>query len=307
VTDVRAGSLVRALLLAAMAASACERDAWIGEEHAASTGDAAPPGSSSGGTSAISRDGSTAGGATSTCHVTMCQNHVYACGDCIDDDGDGKVDMDDPDCLGPCHNSEESFFGSIPGQNHAACTQDCYFDQDSGSGNDDCEWSHRCDPLEAPPAFTPEGPACTYDPKTVLPRKADCAALTKAQSATCLAVCLPLTPNGCDCFGCCSVPGATTAVWLGSTDDLGNPTCDLAHVSDPARCRPCTQVPACTNPCESCELCVGKRELPPSCTKGESCPTPVCPGGARPCGPSCLGSCPEGQSCITGCCVAPPR
>src|ERR1041385_4943073 len=113
--------------------------------------------------------------------------------------------MDDPDCLGPCQNSESMFFGGIPGQNNAGCVQDCYFDQDSGSGNDDCLWSHKCDPRSVAPDFPPEGAAWAYDPNTVVPRQGragDCASL-QVQTATCNAVCGPLTPNGCDCFGCC--------------------------------------------------------------------------------------------------------
>ena len=83
------------------------------------------------------------------CQVSTCQGKVYQCGDCLDNDGDCKVDAADDQCLGPCNNTENSFFGGIPGQNNSPCKSDCFFDADTGSGNDDCYWSHKCDPLEA--------------------------------------------------------------------------------------------------------------------------------------------------------------
>ena len=249
-------------------------------------------------------------GGAGACLQARCQNHYYECGDCIDNDADGVTDMDDPDCLGPCHNSESLFFGNIPGQNNGNCVQDCYFDQDSGGGNDDCVWSHECDRQSVAPDYPPQGPACAYDPTANIPGNggpSDCASLEQAQSALCLSICGPLTPNGCDCFGCCEVPGAQTPIWMGSVDSAGKGTCDLAHVGDPTRCRPCTQVAACLNTCETCELCVGKRSLPASCGDGSSCAVPLCPGSLNPCGTPCLPACRTGEICITGCCAKEPR
>lgn len=260
-------------------------------------------GAGAGGTSDAAADSSALSDAAQTCKEVWCDpHHLYACGDCRDDDDDGFVDMEDPDCLGPCQNTEESFWGGIPGQNHPACEEDCYFDPDSGSGNDGCVWTHTCDPLEVAPAYDPEGSQCPYptDPLSV----AACTTL-QTQPALCRAVCGPLTPNGCDCFGCCAFPGAPTPVWVGSVDGLGNPTCDMAHVGDPTRCRPCTQVESCLNTCEHCELCVGKQQLPADCPSDGGCATPSCPGGT-PCSP-CLAPCPAGEACITGCCVEPIR
>lgn len=291
-----AASLVGAIVVSV---TACERDAWIGRDRPA-VADASAGGG--GGTEATREGGNSsgAGGAAAIeCHTASCQGHTYACGDCIDNDGDGAVDMDDPDCLGPCQNAENTFFGSIPGQSRAACISDCYFDQDSGFGNDGCLWSSECDPL------SPDGAACAYDPKARLPKQGDCASLATTQAPECASVCGPLTPNGCDCFGCCEIPGAATPVFVGSVDASGN-TCDLAHVGDPARCKPCTQVAACLNPCETCERCVGKVGLPASCGNGADCLAPECSSG-QPCGLDCLPACPNGQACITGCCANPPR
>jgi len=299
---LRGARVVVACAAAAVLGGACERDAWIGQDRRAIGAAGQAPDAAAGGAGA---GGARTDAALSphVCHPATCQGRIYACGDCVDNDGDGKVDMDDPDCFGPCHNAEDTFFGSIPGQNHDPCVEDCYFDQDSGSGNDDCSWSRVCDPLEVAPDYPPEGPSCAYNPTAKVPRVGDCAA-AETQSAKCLSVCGPLVPNGCDCFGCCSIPGAPTPVWLGSVDDLGNPTCDLAHVADPTRCKPCTQVQGCLNPCDTCELCIGKQVLPPSCggSPPPTCPAPKCAVGT-PCGSDCLPSCPDGQACVTGCCV----
>src|SRR5947207_1649807 len=85
-----------------------------------------------------SSDTTSGTGGTAGCVIKHCQSHVFECGDCVDNDGDGLIDDQDPDCLGPCDNSENNYYGNIPGQAGPACTVDCYFDQDSGSGNDDC-------------------------------------------------------------------------------------------------------------------------------------------------------------------------
>jgi hypothetical protein len=278
----------------------CVSDVPIGEERAASVGD--------------SRAGSPDSGRG--CKPAECQGRIYACGDCDDNDADGLVDTEDPHCLGPCHNREDTFYPDIPGQNRAPCEQDCYFDQDTGSGNDGCAWDHRCDPLSVPPRFDPEGPDCANTSISGTPD--NCADLMDMQAPECVNTCLPLTPNGCDCFGCCSIAGGPP-VWIGSIDELFNPTCNLSTLDNPDACRPCTQVPSCLNPCDECELCVGKTELPPQCggpavadagdagqPESGTCPVPACADDRQPCGLDCLPPCSPGQSCVTGCCINPP-
>jgi len=151
------------------------------------------------------------GGAPTT--IAECQGKVYECGDLIDNDMDGLIDSQDPDCLGPCDNTEDSYYGGIPGQNAAPCKMDCYFDQDTGSGNDDCYWSHKCDPNEQSPNYYPEpgvGSQCEYDLNAQIPgTNQGCDDLDTAQSQACLDYCGPLTPNGCDCFGCCELPAGS--------------------------------------------------------------------------------------------------
>ena len=69
------------------------------------------------------------------------------CSDGIDNDGDGLIDYADPECVGPNDNDESSFATGIPGDNMDACKQDCFFDGNSGMGDDHCLWQLKCDPL----------------------------------------------------------------------------------------------------------------------------------------------------------------
>lgn len=313
-------------------------DGGIAASGGTSSGGTSSGGTSSGGTSSggTSTGGTSTGGTAGSggCHVTKCQNMIYACGNCEDDDHDGKADMEDPDCLGPCQDNEDSYYGGIPGQPGPDCTVDCYFDKDSGYGNDDCQWNHRCDPLSIPPKYPPEGDSnCAYAPDKGLQRDKTCyntdagVGLYEQQSAQCHSYCGPLTPNGCDCFGCCELPaGSGKHVWLGSeTDNVG--TCTRADVNNPDKCRPCTPVQGCYNPCEKCELCLGKETLPTECipkpdggstggtggsagTGGTGGTTGTCyqqcPVGYQKCGSGC-GGCDLGYFCLNGCCVSQPE
>lgn len=283
--------------------SACSTDVAIGEDDLETpmaggrSGQGGGPGS--GGKAPAGGAGGSGGAAV--CHVAQCQGKTYACGDCTDDDRDGLIDAQDPDCLGPCDNTEDSFFGGIPGQSGGGCRQDCYFDNDSGAGNDGCDWSHACDPLAVAPEYPPSGSAqCAYDGNTNIQGRA-CAVLASTQSAECSDVCQPLVPNGCDCFGCCELPARSGSyVWLGS-NVAGTGTCSRDTLGDPNACRPCTPVPSCFNTCERCEICAGETSLDTSC--GDAAAT--CDPGVLPCGPGA--SCAEQYYCISGCCAAVPR
>jgi hypothetical protein len=258
------------------------------------------------------------------CYVTPCQGHVYQCGDCVDNDGDGLVDSQDPDCLGACQNNESGFTGDIPGQNNAPCKSDCYWDQDTGSGNDSCYWNHSCDPFEqGPPAATNPEIGCAYDHNTkvggapVPPGQNDCDYLLHNQDTTCTNFCKPLTPNGCDCFGCCENPyNKGNYVFAGSTNAAGVGTCtaDQATLNDPTKCKPCTPVVGCQNTCGHCQLCFGGVPLPPDCygdmagqppstDMAGSIPPQQCPTGEAACGLPGQAPCDPGFYCITGCCV----
>jgi len=260
-------------------------------------------GAGGGPSGAMSSGSSGAGG----CHPFLaCPGHIYECGDGLDNDADGLIDSDDPECLGPCDNAEDGFYVGIPGQPGPSCVVDCYFDQDTGSGNDDCRWNHKCDPNEVPPNYYPEayyGVKCAYNPATSTPGTVlTCADLHAAQSVTCHDVCGPLVPNGCDCFGCCELPaGGGKYVWLGSLDGNGIGNCTLADAADPTKCNPCLPVAGCLNPCDACEKCIGKNTVPGGCSAQDQCAP-----GLSPCGLPGQGCCPGGTYCITGCCQPLP-
>ena len=183
------------------------------------------------------------------------------CSDGIDNDGDGKVDYDDPECVGPLDNDEGSFATGIPGDNMDPCKQDCFFDGNSGAGNDGCDWQLKCDPRST-------NSKCPYDQQYATQHANECS-LSGSQSQQCINFCKRLVPNGCDCFGCCAVPGAPTPILLAAT-------CTAADFDNPAKCPPCTQVTQCNNPCDRCELCIGKTTIPADCTtrRGTDAGTP---------------------------------
>lgn len=267
-----------------------------------------------------------------TANQPTCSGKVMACSDGIDNDGDGQIDAADPECTGPCDDDEGSFASGIPGDNMDPCKQDCFFDGNSGSGDDKCEWDLRCDP-KSPGANLAK--ACPYNPSYK-----NC---PTTQAADCLTKCLPIVPNGCDCFGCCQIfaNGQSFTVYLGS-----GPTCST---QTPQNCAPCTPVASCLNTCGECELCLGKTiaDLPLKCfipippkdagvpadgsmpadggvpkteagvPKYDSSTTtpqdagttkkdggliylPVCGGTTKPCLDNSW--CPTGYYCVTGCC-----
>lgn len=241
------------------------------------------------------------------CYPATCQGKTYLCGNCLDDDLDGLADGFDPDCLGPCHNREDSFDLGIPGGGHGNCGSiECYYDSNSGRGNDDCFYDLTCDPLEPDPACMYSGSGVGTNP-----------ACPATQSQVCYDVCRAVTPNGCDCFGCCSVTlddGGYRDIFLGSEQSSGQ-ACTVETAGDPAKCFSCTKNPSCEKGCSVCQLCLGKTELPPECfpdggtltlPDGGMLPdggTLQCPGGEQPCGLPGQAACPAGYYCLTGCCI----
>ncbi len=206
-----------------------------------------------------------------------CNGTIYQCGDMEDNDNDGLIDLDDKECISPCDDNEASFQTDLPGQNND-CKGDCYFDANSGGGDDKCEWNLKCDPAN-PGALV----GCEYDPN-LSPEMC-----LLDMPPECLEFCVPLVPNGCDCFGCCEIAGQF--VYLDSS-----PECTLANLDG---CESCTFFEDCGNPCmpELCELCFGQdpEDLP------DECDMPECPMNLQPCLENI--DCVEGTWCQTGCCV----
>ena len=163
------------------------------------------------------------------------------------------------------------------------------------AGSDDCWWDHQCDLLE------PEQAVCPYS-DTVADNEQFC---PDTQSTMCADICLPFTPNGCDCFGCCTFPeltglgedGEDAYVWIGSKDADNTGICTFEDILDTEKCPRCTPVGNCLNTCDVCEICIGKPLPPPECFTDDQCPPGVEPCNildADPCGPSAY--------CISGCC-----
>ena len=205
-----------------------------------------------------------------------CGNKLYECGDTLDNDMDGLIDLDDPECISPCDDNEGTFQTNLPGQNND-CKGDCYFDDNSGGGDDTCEWNLQCDE-ENPGAQI----GCPYDPdKPGLVCEFE-------QPQTCYDICIPLVPNGCDCFGCCFIDDQYVY--------LDGAMCTLDNLD---ACESCTFNPNCNNTCEpeNCELCFGQDpdDLPPECEE------PECPDDLTSCFDEM--DCNEGEFCQTGCCV----
>ncbi len=343
--------LLASPLIAAVIAAGCSdtptntgTTGGSGTTEASSSGNAGSGNGSTGGSGTTSGGAGGVGGAGSSSGtagggawsmdggfvMATCQGKVYECGDTIDNDNDGLIDWQDPDCLGPCDNSEDGLQLNIPGGDGPACFLDCYWDGNSGTGNDGCYWNHECDTLD------PETTACVVNTNANTPgTPLSCSELETQQPASCLQVCPQLVPNGCDCFGCCVLykNGIEYGpVWLGTIDQTTKlNTCTMDKLGTPEQdtaCAPCTQVKnECYNNCGTCELCIGKDTLPPECfppppmdggppppdsgtpppDSGTPPPPPQCSGGEQPCGLPGQDLCPIGYYCLTGCCIqAPP-
>jgi len=240
---------------------------------------------------------------------------VYECGDLVDNDKDGLLDSVDPDCLGPCDNTEDSFFPDLPSNTNNSCKLDCYWDAGDGSGDDECYWSHECDTNNVDPNYYPTpwlGDNCAYvgEDVDINPPGQTCGELYATQSAQCLSFCGPLTPNGCDCFGCCELPANSGSfIFVGSVGADEDTVCSIADAGDPDKCHPCRPVAACLNDCDPCEVCVGHPEPEPGCGEGGGGGGGggQCADGIQPCGLPDQAACPGGYSCITGCCIGVPE
>jgi hypothetical protein len=232
---------------------------------------------------ALDRDASSgidAGADAAPCIATASQ-----CANCSDDDGDGKIDGFDPECTSLADNDEATFATGIAGDNGNTSRQDCFFDDNSGSGDDTCDL-HVCCDLDVCPNGLPGPP---YDPS-------ECAA---GVGATCIARCTLLVPPGCDCFGCCTICDRNGCADI-YVHPLIAPGCNGDSIHDDTRCPACTKQPSCETPCggDTCILCPGQNpdDLPASCAAR------ACPQGKPPCAQS--SECAGGGYCAEGCCLS---
>lgn len=199
-----------------------------------------------------------------------------ACSNGLDDDGDGAIDGFDPECTGATDDDESTYATGIPGDNRDPMWQDCFFDGNSGAGDDSCRYRTEC--------LTGDLPAT--DP--------DCQV-----SDSCIRFCAARTPNGCDCFGCCEITLAD-----GTTQNiLLDADCNF---EEPSGCSTCVPTTECDNECGECELCPGRtvEDLPPTCTPDGGMAMYECEGGVT-CGEG-FPPCPDMQYCQLGCCMNSP-
>ena len=203
--------------------------------------------------------------------IAFCGTRPCACSNGSDDDGDGKADGFDPECTGPFDDFEQDFATGVADESTVAKCQDCFFDL--VPGRDSCNRATSCALTGNPSGGTG---ACR----------------TCAVSAGCTDHCARLTPNGCDCFGCCDVfrEGASISILLQAG-------CSMETLDDPTRCTRCIPAPDCRNPCDACELCPGRTiaDLPPACGGSFSC------SESEPCRRS--SDCVDTGYCQSGCCI----
>jgi hypothetical protein len=208
--------------------------------------------------------------------VTMSMTGVLLCGDVacqcnngLDDDGDGTVDGFDVECTGAIDDDEGTFATGIPGDNRDPKWQDCFFDGNSGAGDDRCRYPTEC--------LTGE-----------LPLSDEACAITQS----CRDNCQPRTPNGCDCFGCCAIalPGG------GTTDVLLVDTCSAEKVGDTEACPSCVPNPECSAPPRD----PGNPDPNDPGTPDAGNPPPACDGRTE-C--SEASDCELGEFCSQGCCL----
>ncbi|HEX6242511.1 MAG TPA: hypothetical protein VFZ61_16475, partial [Polyangiales bacterium] len=253
----------------------------------------------------------------------LCGDAPCACSNGKDDDMDGVSDLADPECVSSWDNDEGSFATGIPGDNRDDACQDCFFDGNSGSGNDGCYLPSSCLSMGNNSSGRGRCDSCE-------------------QTDQCKKFCEAYTPNGCDCFGCCTVrlaDGSNVSVALGNGCNIDGNTV--------TGCNTCVPNDSCRNTCGRCELCPGKTvaDLPADCAPPTTPPTdagtgndsgtstdggtgtedsgtppvgssdagtpppppPVysCDNGATVCGAG-LPACGPGYSCDFGCCTLVP-
>ena len=209
---------------------------------------------------------------TTDAGVVLCGKRACACANGIDDDGDRLVDGFDPECTGPYDQDELTFATGEVKEGSPKCS-DCFFDGNPGSGDDDCKIASSCARDATTAVSSGSCRTCTPTPE-------------------CVDNCLPRTPNGCDCFGCCEVHSGESTLPILLVD-----TCSLADLGDETKCPRCIPNTECINPCGRCELCAGKTlaTLPADCGNEYTCDE------AEVCGTD--QSCPASAYCVQGCCA----
>jgi hypothetical protein len=208
--------------------------------------------------------------------VVFCGNAPCQCNNGVDDDGDGTVDGLDVECTGGIDDDESSFATGIPGDNRDPKWQDCFFDGNSGAGDDRCRYPTEC--------LTGE-----------LSLDDDACSVTQA----CRDNCQPRTPNGCDCFGCCAVALPGESVVNVTLSD----SCSAEKLGDAEACPPCTPNPECGyNPPPDPGAPPTEPATPDAGTPSTDPEPPVDACDGRPVCNEFV-DCPVNDFCSFGCCL----
>ena len=212
-----------------------------------------------------------------------CGDHACACDDGLDNDLDTTSDGLDAECTGPFDDDERTFGTGRDDEVAQAC-QDCFWDENTDARDDGCAYPRSCS--ETGEVSAEDALLC--DSCTV--------------SQRCESQCEQRTPNGCDCFGCCTVTrtnGSMVHVLMQGS------LCSLANIEDEVACKRCMPNLACRKECGPCELCLGRRrrDIAKSCKGKVTDPdqTPVCEDNETPC--SETEPCDSRYYCHQGCCL----
>ena len=140
--------------------------------------------------------------------LLLCGGEACQCADGEDNDGDGTEDGFDIECTGPFDDDEGSFATGISGDNMDPKWQDCFFDGNSGAGDDGCRYHTDC-----------------------LTGELDQDSASCSVTDMCVDFCSTRSPPGCDCFGCCTVAGDD-----GPLNVITNELCDASNLDACATC-----------------------------------------------------------------------
>ena len=183
-----------------------------------------------------------------------CGDHACECDNRADDDGDMLLDGFDPECSG-AFDDDESSFGTGAGSPALGSCRDCFWDTNASSDDDGCRYSEEC--LISEMATGPASAGCGGCNVT----------------GRCELTCRPLTPNGCDCFGCCEQKASDgSTVYVQYVDG-----CSTSDIDDEQKCPRCRPRPECMNGCGNCELCGARKrkDLPAECRRGATDDMPI--------------------------------
>ena len=171
------------------------------------------------------RGGSGPGAASGACRSSPSQ-----CTDGRDNDGDGKADADDPGVLGRLRRRRGQLRHRHPRRQPRRRAAPATRTASSTATPARATTAAASTCAAIPPA--PGAAICPYTP--------DRPGLMCAEAVqACVNRCRQVTPNGCDCFGCCAIPGRDFAVRLSATCTAGalrrsRPAAPAAPRSPPA-------------------------------------------------------------------------